>query len=69
MFRPGGEGEIYAYLPVTNVLCNGNDVICNGDYGTSLGRGQFSYQRGAWNNIGLYVQLNNPPNIANGVLQ
>lgn len=81
MFRPGGLGEIYAYIPPVAGLCttstskpttnpSGNpDVLCNDEFGTSFGRGEFSYERGAWNNLALYVQLNSPADVANGVLQ
>lgn len=68
MWRAGGLGEVYAYIPVTKTLCSGSNVICNSDYGTSLGRGSFTFQRGAWNNISLFVQLNDPAK-ANGVVQ
>ncbi|KDN46473.1 polysaccharide lyase family 14 protein [Tilletiaria anomala UBC 951] len=82
MWRTGGVGEIYAYIP-TKIsggydLCanaqtstqpvSPGSIICNSDYGTSIGRGSFSLTRGQWNQIALYVQVNSP-HTANGVLQ
>lgn len=68
MWRKNGAGEVYAYIPTPNGLCKENDIICNDDYGISLNRGSFSFAGGQWNRITLLVQLNNPPNIANGNL-
>lgn len=69
MWRAGGIGEVYAYIPTPNGLCNEKGVICNDDFGVSLSRGAFSFVSGAWNQITLLVQLNNPPDIANGNVQ
>jgi hypothetical protein len=60
---------VYAYIPITDSLCSQTGVICNSDYGTSLGRGSFTFQRGAWNDIALHVRLNNPLDKANGVVE
>ena len=60
---------VYAYIPITDSLCSQSGVICNSDYGTSLGRGSFSFQRGAWNDIALHIRLNNPVDVANGVVE
>ena len=60
---------VYAYIPITDSLCSQTGVICNSDYGTSLGRGSFTFQRGAWNDIALHVRLNNPVDKANGVVE
>lgn len=60
---------VYAYIPITDSLCSQTGVICNSDYGTSLGRGSFTFQRGAWNDIALHVRLNNPADKANGVVE
>ncbi len=48
MWRTGGAGEIYAYLP-TSVVC-----------GTSLGRGEWHFERGVWNRLEQTVRLNKP---------
>jgi len=71
MWRTGGAGEVYGYLPPSNnALCSGSltsgFVICDSDYGTSIGRSSFTFVTGAWNKISLLVQLNDPVNVANG---
>lgn len=33
---------VYAYIPPANSLCKQKDVICNSDFGISIGRGDFS---------------------------
>lgn len=48
MWGTDGRGEVYAYLP-TSVT-----------YGTSLGRGTFTFVPGKWHTIVQEVQLNNP---------
>ncbi|CED83679.1 hypothetical protein [Phaffia rhodozyma] len=67
MWRSVGQGEVYAYIPTSGYdLCTSTNVICNSDYGTSLSRGSFTFSRGGWNNIQLFVQYNNPVHTANG---
>ncbi|KAF9531649.1 polysaccharide lyase family 14 protein [Crepidotus variabilis] len=63
MWRKGGAGEIYAYIPTPNKLCGEKSVVCNSDFGVSFDRGSFTFISGQ---ITLVVQLNNPPNVANG---
>lgn len=60
---------MYAYIPkqVKN-FCSDSNVICNSDYGTSLSRGSFTFQTGAWNQLWLLVVLNDPAK-ANGIVQ
>jgi hypothetical protein len=48
MWRPGGAGEVYAYLP-TSVT-----------HGTSLGRGNWVFTPGLWHTIEQSVVLNTP---------
>lgn len=48
MWRRGGAGEVYAYLPSSV------------GYGTSLGRGSWSFTPGRWTSIEQAVQLNTP---------
>jgi hypothetical protein len=49
MWRAGGEGEVYAYLPTSE------------EHGTSLGRGCWSFEPdGGWSTIRQRVQLNSP---------
>ncbi|KAI7898741.1 uncharacterized protein BX663DRAFT_235298 [Cokeromyces recurvatus] len=63
MWRDGGEGEIYAYLPESaqrSDLCDNKINICNPDYGFSLGRGTFKFTRGKWLSIRQTVVMNTP---------
>jgi hypothetical protein len=48
MWRAGGAGEVYAYLP-TSV-----------EHGTSLGRGDWVWPTGTWFSIEQHVRLNTP---------
>ncbi len=56
MWRTGGAGEVYAYLP-TSVT-----------YGTSLMRGAFRFVPGRWHHIAQQVVLNTPGR-ADGVVR
>ena len=40
------DGIVYAYIPQQQSLCDQSGVICNSDYGFSLGRGKFSFASG-----------------------
>lgn len=69
MWRANGTGEVYAYIPTNSTgLCTQSNVICNSDFGTSLGRGTFTFQTGQWQTIYLVVVLNKV-GIANGVVE
>ena len=59
---------VYAYIPAVSGLCSQNAVTCNSDYGTSLGRGQFSFATGQWQTIWLLVVLNEVGK-ANGLVE
>lgn len=48
MWRTGGAGEVYAYLP-TSVA-----------HGTSLGRGDWTWPTGTWTAVEQHVRLNTP---------
>lgn len=48
MWRRGGQGEVYAYLPSSQ------------EHGTSIGRGQWRFQPGRWYHLEQEVQLNHP---------
>lgn len=48
MWRRGGEGEIYAYLPSSK------------EHGTSIGRGNWRFQPGIWYRLEQEVVLNQP---------
>ncbi|KAF9012327.1 hypothetical protein BDQ17DRAFT_1343694 [Cyathus striatus] len=69
MWRKNAAGEVYAYIPSPNKLCSTSDIICNSDFGISIGRGSFGFVSGQWNRVTMLVQLNNPPDIANGNIQ
>jgi len=50
---------VYAYLPPgPKNFCHTQDIICNNDWGTSLGRSTFSFVTGKWQTVWLYVELN-----------
>lgn len=48
MWRRGGQGEIYAYLPTSE------------DHGTSIDRGAWNFRPGVWHHIEQQVTLNQP---------
>ncbi|KAF8973269.1 polysaccharide lyase family 14 protein [Flammula alnicola] len=68
MWRTSGAGEIYAYIPATNNLCSEKSITCNSDFGISIQRGAFSFVSGQWMRVTQIVQLNNPPDVANGYI-
>jgi hypothetical protein len=60
-----GDGELYAYLPLTDhnaaVLAKvPPETIENSSYGYSVGRGAWTFNRGAWNTIAERILLNDP---------
>jgi hypothetical protein len=50
MWRAGGVGEVYAYLPSSQT------------HGTSLGRGAWRWRPGRWHEVSERVRLNSPGN-------
>jgi len=73
MWRAGGAGEVYAYLPLTSTNSERLGAVPpqsieNPDYGFSVGRGAWTFHRGAWNVIAERIQLNDPGQ-NNGALQ
>ncbi|KAG2178838.1 hypothetical protein INT43_001684 [Umbelopsis isabellina] len=63
MWRSSGAGEVYAYLDKDKQVdnfCTESGVICNDDYGDSLGRGSFNWGTGQWNTVTQIVKLNTP---------
>ena len=56
MWRTAGQGEVYAYLPSSD------------KFGTSLGRGDFSFTPGKWHCLEQQVVLNTP-GAANGAVR
>ncbi|KAF8161096.1 polysaccharide lyase family 14 protein [Crassisporium funariophilum] len=68
MWRKNGSGEVYAYFPTPNSLCSDKNITCNSDFGISISRGAFGFVSGQWVRISMLVQLNDPPNVANGAI-
>ncbi|CAE6460903.1 unnamed protein product [Rhizoctonia solani] len=73
MWRPKGEGEIYAYIP--NLPSNHEALQnvppkthCNPDFGWSIARGSFAFVPGEWTTIAERVRLNDV-GCANGIIQ
>ncbi|KAI9492239.1 hypothetical protein BDB00DRAFT_958444 [Zychaea mexicana] len=63
MWRRQGDGEIYAYMPESkqrDTLCDEEGNICNPNYGYSLGRGSWRFQKGEWVKIRQTLKLNHP---------
>lgn len=61
MWRTSGEGESYLYIPKdvqVSTICSNSLVICNADYGYSVGRGTWDWATGEWNTITQVLQLN-----------
>ncbi|KAI0628805.1 hypothetical protein C8Q77DRAFT_1161834 [Trametes polyzona] len=63
MWRTGGEGEAYTYLPpdyeANKAVCNVAPFsTCNDVYGASVGRGAFSFAPGTRTTIAQRVRLN-----------
>ncbi|KAJ7783193.1 polysaccharide lyase family 14 protein [Mycena metata] len=69
MWRPSGAGEVYAYIPDPDKLCDDKNILCNDEFGISIARGSFTFQSGQWNHVTLLVQLNNPVDVANGNIE
>ncbi|WVQ69684.1 uncharacterized protein L199_007904 [Kwoniella botswanensis] len=64
MWRENGHGELYLYAPrhrQTQRLCRSPPFSdCSTPYGLSIGRGSWTFQRGAWTDIRQDVWLNTP---------
>ncbi|KAF8578466.1 polysaccharide lyase family 14 protein [Ramaria rubella] len=64
MWRPDGQGELYAYLPISE--SNTRRLLAvprshqNVDFGFSVGRGSFKFQPGEWTTVAERVKLNRP---------
>ncbi|GJJ78616.1 hypothetical protein EMPS_10975 [Entomortierella parvispora] len=71
MWRPSGSGEVYAYVPADpkSNFCKNSAVICNDQYGKSIGRGQIYFQAGNWTRMDMIMSLNKPAGNSNGTLQ
>ncbi|KAJ1305613.1 hypothetical protein OPQ81_000610 [Rhizoctonia solani] len=66
MWRANGAAELYSYLPPSGESVNKKSVCsqpgstCEGDYGWSLGRGEWTWATGEWQTIAQKVTLNTP---------
>jgi len=63
MWRTGGLGELYTYLPpsfsANKAVCDVAPMsTCNDVYGASVGRGSFNWKAGSWNTVSQRVRLN-----------
>ncbi|CAH1791940.1 unnamed protein product [Owenia fusiformis] len=60
MWRRDGDGEIYLYSGADQAsdFCDRPGNHCNYDFGHSVGRGSFRFNRGRWYNLKQYVRLN-----------
>ncbi|KAF8751183.1 hypothetical protein RHS01_08733 [Rhizoctonia solani] len=64
MWRSNGAAELYTYLPPSaeavnkKAACSGPGATCDGDYGWSLGRGEWKWETGKWQTIAQKVTLN-----------
>ncbi|KAF8948432.1 hypothetical protein BGZ46_005369 [Entomortierella lignicola] len=68
MWRPNGLGEVYAYIPADSNFCKNSEVICNDQYGKSIGRGQIFFTTGTWHHLDMVMELNEPAGKQNGTL-
>ena len=73
MFRTGGKGEMYTYLPpsysANKAVCDvAPQSECNSVYGASVGRGSFNFKAGTRTTIGQRVRLNDA-GASNGELE
>ncbi|KAF9113917.1 AP-3 complex subunit sigma-1 [Mortierella sp. AM989] len=71
MWRPNGLGEVYAYIPADaeSKFCENPEVMCNDQYGKSIGRGQIYFTQGNWNHLDMVMELNEPAGNQNGTLR
>ncbi|TPX31774.1 hypothetical protein SmJEL517_g04978 [Synchytrium microbalum] len=73
MWRANGAGEAYSYLPASNdaALCDTTvnpQNICNPTYGNSLNRGAWTFAKGQWTTLSMYIQMNDVGS-SNGILK
>ena len=65
IYRQGGSGEIYTYMPefeknTKQLLAVPPKSYGNHQYGFSVGRGAFVFPRGRWVTVAERVKLNDP---------
>jgi hypothetical protein len=62
---------VYAYVPADpkSDFCKNPAVMCNDQYGKSIGRGEIYFQAGTWTRLDMVMSLNKPAGNSNGTLQ
>ncbi|KAM0745790.1 hypothetical protein T439DRAFT_360940 [Meredithblackwellia eburnea MCA 4105] len=60
MWRDGGEGEVYAYVPIYDGFCD-KSAGYNDAWGNSIERGSWSFAAGSWITITEIAILNSGP--------
>jgi len=63
MWRTEGQGELYLYAnrdAQDPIICEIPSNICDPEWGWSLNRGAFTFQRNVWNEIEQRLTLNTP---------
>ncbi|KAF9932364.1 hypothetical protein FBU30_008344 [Linnemannia zychae] len=61
---------VYAYIPATDNsnFCKDPNVLCNDQFGKSIGRGAIYFAPGTWTRVDMAMQLNEPAGRSNGIL-
>ncbi|KAG2184010.1 hypothetical protein INT44_009021 [Umbelopsis vinacea] len=56
MWRTGGAGEAYAYIPHSSDLCSTPLTMCNDEFGVSISRGLIQFKPAIWSKLQMYVE-------------
>ena len=66
-----GWSIVYAYIPAdpNSKFCTSSEVLCNDQYGKSIGRGLIYFAPGTWTRLDVIMDLNEPAGDQNGLLQ
>jgi len=70
MWREDGKGELYLYAnrdAQDQTICSTPPNYCNPEFGWSLNKGAFTFQRDAWTQVEQRVTLNTP-GVRNGII-
>ncbi len=59
MWRTNGTGEFYLYVPDAQDPRYSQVARRRGVFGDSLGFGNFTFSKGKWNSVKMYLELNN----------
>ncbi|GAA5895046.1 hypothetical protein JCM6882_008271 [Rhodosporidiobolus microsporus] len=68
MWREDGAGELYAYIPIYDGLCDSEGTLCHGADGISFQRGAFTFEAGSYNTITEIAVMSSDTGTANGIL-